>query len=112
VRLTHLLLLQLKMGRIRPVTAALLVSVGSIPAATGQPDPRQREAQSTLLDEVRCHSSGRRVMATKRRSPFDPKWFLAKIGDGRTISKYRGNEVVFTQGDLANAVFYIQRGKV
>jgi len=51
-------------------------------------------------------------MATKRRAPFDAKAFLAKIGDGRTISKYRRNEVVFAQGDLADAVFYIQRGKV
>jgi CRP-like cAMP-binding protein len=51
-------------------------------------------------------------MATKRRALFDAKAFLAKIGDGRTISRYRRNEVVFTQGDPADAVFYIQRGKV
>jgi len=51
-------------------------------------------------------------MATKRRAPFDAKAFLAKIGDGRTISRYRRNEVVFAQGDPADAVFYIQRGKV
>jgi CRP/FNR family transcriptional regulator, cyclic AMP receptor protein len=51
-------------------------------------------------------------MATKRRSPFDPKSFLAKIGEGRTISKYRKNEIVFSQGDPADAVFYIQKGKV
>jgi CRP/FNR family cyclic AMP-dependent transcriptional regulator len=62
------------------------------------------------------HASGR-IMTTKRtaakRTPeFDPKSFLAKIGDGRTISKYRKNQVVFSQGDTADAVFYIQRGKV
>jgi CRP-like cAMP-binding protein len=51
-------------------------------------------------------------MATRRRALFDAKAFLAKIGDGRTISKYRRNEVVFAQGDPADAVFYIQRGKV
>jgi CRP/FNR family cyclic AMP-dependent transcriptional regulator len=51
-------------------------------------------------------------MATKRRSPFDPESFLAKIGEGRTISKYRKNEIVFSQGDPADAVFYIQKGKV
>jgi CRP-like cAMP-binding protein len=51
-------------------------------------------------------------MATKRRAPFDAKAFLAKIGDGRTISRYRRNEVVFAQGDPADAVFYVQRGKV
>jgi CRP-like cAMP-binding protein len=50
-------------------------------------------------------------MATKRRALFDPTSFLAKIGDGRTISRYRRNEVVFSQGDVADAVFYIQKGK-
>jgi CRP/FNR family transcriptional regulator, cyclic AMP receptor protein len=51
-------------------------------------------------------------MATKRRLPFDPKSFLAKVGEGRTISKYRKDQVVFSQGELAEAVFYIQKGKV
>ena len=43
---------------------------------------------------------------------FDPKVFLAKVGDGKTIAKYRKNQVVFSQGDAADAVFYIQKGKV
>jgi CRP/FNR family cyclic AMP-dependent transcriptional regulator len=51
-------------------------------------------------------------MATRRRLPFDPKSFLAKVGEGRSISKYRKDQVVFSQGDLAEAVFYIQKGKV
>jgi CRP/FNR family cyclic AMP-dependent transcriptional regulator len=51
-------------------------------------------------------------MATKRRLPFDAKSFLAKVGDGRTISKYRKDQNVFSQGDPADAVFYIQKGKV
>ncbi len=52
-------------------------------------------------------------MATKRRPPaFDPKSFLAKIGEGRTISKYRKDQIVFAQGDPAEAVFYVQKGKV
>jgi CRP/FNR family transcriptional regulator, cyclic AMP receptor protein len=51
-------------------------------------------------------------MATKRRPLFDPKSFLAKAGDGRTISKYRKDQVVFSQGEAADAVFYIQKGKV
>src|SRR5205809_4045713 len=52
------------------------------------------------------------AMATKRRPPFDPKSFLAKIGEGRTISKYRKGQIVFSQGDPADAVFYVQKGKV
>ncbi len=51
-------------------------------------------------------------MAIKRRPRFDPKSFLAKVGDGRTISKYRKDQVVFSQGELADAVFYVQKGKV
>ena len=51
-------------------------------------------------------------MATKRRASFDPKSFLAKIGEGRSIGRYRKDEVVFSQGDPADAVFYIQKGQV
>jgi CRP/FNR family transcriptional regulator, cyclic AMP receptor protein len=51
-------------------------------------------------------------VATKRRPRFDPKSFLAKIGEGRSIAKYRKDQIVFSQGEPADAVFYIQRGKV
>jgi CRP/FNR family cyclic AMP-dependent transcriptional regulator len=51
------------------------------------------------------------MMATTRRASFDPKSFLARIGDGRTIGKYRKEEVIFFQGDPGDAVFYIQKGK-
>jgi CRP/FNR family transcriptional regulator, cyclic AMP receptor protein len=51
-------------------------------------------------------------MATKRRPPFDPKSFLALVGEGRSIGRYRKDEIVISQGDPADAVFYIQRGKV
>ncbi len=43
---------------------------------------------------------------------FDPAAFLATAGVGRTISTYSKKEVVFAQGDDANAVFYIKKGKV
>jgi CRP-like cAMP-binding protein len=43
---------------------------------------------------------------------FDPKDFLAKVGGGRTIAKYRKNSKIFAQGDVADAVFYIQKGEV
>ena len=51
-------------------------------------------------------------MATKRQPPFDPKSFLAKVGEGRSIGEYRKGEIVSAQGDPADAVFYIQSGKV
>jgi len=52
-------------------------------------------------------------MKRPKKLPFDPKTFLSKVnGGGRTISKYRKNQVVFQQGDPAESVFYIQKGKV
>ena len=38
--------------------------------------------------------------------------FLAKVGEGRSIAKYSKDQTIFRQGDAANAVFYIQKGKV
>jgi CRP-like cAMP-binding protein len=43
---------------------------------------------------------------------FDSADFLAKVGGGRTIAKYRKNQKIFAQGDAADAVFYIQKGRV
>src|ERR1700719_4902034 len=51
-------------------------------------------------------------MATKSRPSFDPKSFLAMVGEGRGIGEYHKGEIVFSQGDPADAVFYIQSGKV
>jgi CRP/FNR family transcriptional regulator, cyclic AMP receptor protein len=52
-------------------------------------------------------------MRKKRgRTPFDPRTFLAKVGEGKTISKYRKDQIVFSQGQIADAVFYIRQGKV
>jgi CRP/FNR family cyclic AMP-dependent transcriptional regulator len=51
-------------------------------------------------------------MAIKSGIVFDPKVFLSKVGAGRTIGKYRKGTVIFQQGDPADAVFYIQKGKV
>ena len=51
-------------------------------------------------------------MATKRRRLFDTKSFLARVGDGQSIGKYRKGQIVFSQGDAGDAVFYVHRGKV
>ena len=44
--------------------------------------------------------------------PFDPKVFLATVDGGRTISNYRINDLIFSQGAPSDAVFYIRKGKV
>jgi CRP/FNR family transcriptional regulator, cyclic AMP receptor protein len=51
-------------------------------------------------------------MKRKATSAFDPKAFLAKVGEGRTIANCKKNQRVFSQGNPADAIFYIQTGKV
>jgi CRP/FNR family cyclic AMP-dependent transcriptional regulator len=51
-------------------------------------------------------------MEKPTKNMFDPKIFLAKVGAGKTILEFRKNQHVFEQGDVADTVFYIQRGKV
>jgi CRP-like cAMP-binding protein len=43
---------------------------------------------------------------------FDPNTFLATIGEGRKLMAVAKKQTIFTQGDGADAVFYIQTGKV
>jgi CRP/FNR family transcriptional regulator, cyclic AMP receptor protein len=51
------------------------------------------------------------VLAKKKRD-FDPKTFLATIGEGRKVVAFPKGQTIFAQGDAADAVFYIQEGKV
>jgi CRP-like cAMP-binding protein len=46
------------------------------------------------------------------RPSFDPKSFLHGVGEGRTIDNYRKDQIVFAQGDRADAVFFVLKGKV
>ena len=43
---------------------------------------------------------------------FDPRHLLTKLTIGRTTQEYQADETVFSQGDAADAVFYVQSGKV
>ena len=51
-------------------------------------------------------------MKKKVKAPFDPQKFLAKVGEGKIVSTYRTNQIVFSQGEIADAVFYVQEGKI
>jgi CRP/FNR family cyclic AMP-dependent transcriptional regulator len=51
-------------------------------------------------------------MERKGKLQFDPKVFLSKVDGGRSISDYRKHQIVYTQGEPADSVFYIQSGKV
>ncbi len=51
-------------------------------------------------------------MKRKVKQAFDPKTFLARADNGRTLVDYRKNDKVFAQGDPANSIFYVQKGKI
>jgi CRP/FNR family transcriptional regulator, cyclic AMP receptor protein len=51
-------------------------------------------------------------MIEENKQPFDVEAFLSTVDGGRTISTYQKNQIVFSQGDVADTVFYIQSGKV
>jgi CRP-like cAMP-binding protein len=51
-------------------------------------------------------------MGIKKKRDFDPHAFLATIGEGRKVVTFEKMQTIFSQGDAADAVFYIQSGKV
>lgn len=52
------------------------------------------------------------MMAKANQQAFDPKAFLAKVGEGKTIVEYLKDQVIFAQGDVADTIYYIQRGRL
>jgi CRP/FNR family transcriptional regulator, cyclic AMP receptor protein len=52
------------------------------------------------------------VAKAKKTSPFSVETFLSTVDGGRTVANYRKNQKIFSQGDKADSVFYIQEGKV
>ena len=51
-------------------------------------------------------------MASKRPTSFNPKTFLTQVDGGKTLLQCRKHQALFSQGDAADAVFYIQTGRV
>jgi CRP/FNR family transcriptional regulator, cyclic AMP receptor protein len=51
-------------------------------------------------------------MARAGKAVFDAQVFVANVGAGKTILEFQRNQNVFVQGDVADTVFYIQKGKV
>jgi CRP/FNR family transcriptional regulator, cyclic AMP receptor protein len=56
--------------------------------------------------------SGVKRQDKKEKQVFDPKSFLARTGKGRTLADYPKNDAIFLQGDPADAIFYIHKGKI
>ncbi len=70
---------------------------------------RQTPIEPTLQTELDALGS---TVATRKQRDFDPHAFLATIGEGRKSVLFRQKQGIFAQGDAADAVFYIQTGKV
>jgi len=49
---------------------------------------------------------------TKKNKPFSVEVFLTTLDGERSVSKYRKNQKIFSQGDTADAVYYVQQGQV
>jgi CRP-like cAMP-binding protein len=52
------------------------------------------------------------VMTTNHSTKFNPKAFLLHVGNGRSVAQYEKGQTVFAQGDSADSVYFIQRGRV
>jgi CRP/FNR family cyclic AMP-dependent transcriptional regulator len=61
------------------------------------------------LDQVALDQNGNNPTEAIQ---FDPRFLMSRFGSGKFRQEYRVNEAIFTQGDAANAVFYVQSGKV
>jgi CRP-like cAMP-binding protein len=81
--------------------------------------PREPKSSTKLA----CQTSAGRIsqrtrnsapprLASKNRREFNPQAFLATIGEGRKAMLFPKKQTVFAQGDPADAVFYLQAGKV
>jgi|ERR1700723_3219212 len=51
-------------------------------------------------------------MKRRKKVEFDPKEFLASIGEGRSLVKFAKGKTIFAQGSAADEIFYVQKGKV
>jgi CRP-like cAMP-binding protein len=60
-----------------------------------------------------CRSNAQdKEMGMAPQDTFDSYTFLAKVGTGRTLVAYQEQSLIFSQGEAADAVFYIQEGQV
>jgi CRP-like cAMP-binding protein len=61
---------------------------------------------------TRAEAERAKARPTTAVPAFDPQAFLTRIEVGKTTRKYRSKQVIYSQGDAADAVFYVESGKV
>lgn len=73
------------------------------PKSGSKPSPRAAAVSQSKQNEIRTP-----------RGPlaFDPQLLLSRLGTAKTVHHYRDKQAVFSQGDPADGVFYIQKGRV
>jgi CRP/FNR family transcriptional regulator, cyclic AMP receptor protein len=81
--------------------------------AGAQPTTAKAPRKSRKISLAVVHE--RKLRASESVPPdvvFDPRLFLQKLGGGKTSREHQSGEGIFSQGDKADAVYYIQNGKV
>ena len=61
-----------------------------------------------LLPDKKIRKPAAGTLATA----FNPQTFLAKVGHGKTTLQAPKEQLIFSQGDTADAVFYVQAGRI
>jgi CRP/FNR family cyclic AMP-dependent transcriptional regulator len=77
----------------------------------GTQGKRRKPVRPAASHAVRL-SSVKMSAPTERAASFDPRLLLTKLSVGKTSREYLADEIVFSQGDPADAVFYVQSGRV
>ena len=80
--------------------------VGKVIAAAANPGSVRSSSRTAPISR-----KSKAALRKKGRASFDPKTFLTRVGDGRSLAKYRKGQIVFSQGEVGDAVFYIQKGE-
>src|ERR1043166_6379304 len=73
---------------------------------------RNRKRRRELWPEGKMSERSINTKTPVDERQFDPVAFFETAAEGRIISKHRKKEIVFSQGDDADSVFYIKKGKV
>ena len=73
---------------------------------------RLKFMEKTNFTGLKLQAMGSPSPANKKGREFNPRTFLATIGEGRKTLTFAKKQGIFAQGDKADAVFYIQKGKV
>ena len=76
-----------------------------------EPKGSTKTARQTPISR-RTRNSARPHLDSKSNREFDAQAFLATIGEGRKAMLFSKKQTIFSQGDPADAVFYLQTGQV